>query len=122
VLLTQRTPLLDRVRQARGHAGPRRLPPTGLRWLASFGVIAVVLVVRNAYLFTTRVYEDSDFAANSIAVLQAKHFQLLTGNYSRLGFDHPGPAFLYRGASGCSTMSPTCSPLRGTGSCSPSCC
>jgi len=95
VLLTQRTPLLDRVRQARLHAGPRRLPPTGLRWLACFSVIAVVLVVRNVYLFTTRVYEDSDFAANSIAVLQAKHFQLLTGNYSRLGFDHPGPAFLY---------------------------
>jgi hypothetical protein len=95
VLITQRTPLLDRVRQARRHFGPRRVPPGAMRWLACFTAISTVLLVRNAYLFTAKVYEDSDFAANTIAVLQAKHFQLLTGNYSRLGFYHPGPAFLY---------------------------
>ena len=92
MLVTQRT---GQARQARWRLGLRWLWPGALRWLACFGVIAVVLLVRNAYLFTTRVYEDSDFAANTIAVLQAKHFQLLTGNYSRLGFYHPGPAFLY---------------------------
>jgi hypothetical protein len=95
VLVTQRTPLLDRVRQAHQRFAPHRVPPGASRWLACFAVTAGVLVVRNAYLFTTKVYEDSDFAANTIAVLQAKHFQLLTGNYSRLGFYHPGPAFLY---------------------------
>ena len=95
MLVTQRAPLLGRVRQARRRVGLHRLPPGGLRWLACFGAIGTALVVRNAYLFTTRIYEDSDFAANTIAVLQAKHFDLLTGNYSRLGFYHPGPAFLY---------------------------
>jgi hypothetical protein len=88
---------------------------TARRWLAypgssrgfpaavgvgSFLVFAVVLLVRNAYLFSTRIYENQDFAANTIAVLQAKHFQLLTGNYSKEGFFHPGPAFLYIMAGG----------------------
>jgi hypothetical protein len=68
--------------------------------LGSFLVFAVVLLVRNAYLFSTKIYENQDFAANTIAVLQAKHFQLLTGNYSKEGFFHPGPAFLYIMAAG----------------------
>jgi hypothetical protein len=69
-------------------------------WVGSFLTLSVVLVVRNAYLFTTKIYEDQDFAANTIAVLQAKHFDLLTGNYSKEGFYHPGPAFLYVMAAG----------------------
>lgn len=68
--------------------------------LGSFLVVTVVLLVRNGYLFSTKIYENQDFAANSIAVLQAKHFQLLTGNYSKEGFFHPGPAFLYVMAAG----------------------
>jgi hypothetical protein len=73
---------------------------TGRRFPAAVGIgtfliFAVVLLVRNAYLFSTKIYENQDFAANTIAVLQAKHFQLLTGNYSKEGFFHPGPAFLY---------------------------
>lgn len=95
MLVTERARLAAHLRGARQAFGPRRLPPRVLSWLACFLVIGTVLVARNAYLFTTRIYEDSDFAANTIAVLQAKHFQLLTGNYSRLGFYHPGPAFLY---------------------------
>jgi hypothetical protein len=87
-------------------------PSTGRRWLAdattgagrrfpavvgigTFLIFAVVLLARNAYLFSTKIYENQDFAANTIAVLQAKHFELLTGNYSKEGFFHPGPAFLY---------------------------
>ncbi|MGD0555821.1 MAG: hypothetical protein ABSA93_12655 [Streptosporangiaceae bacterium] len=88
----ERAQLAERLRRAR--QVPSR-PPRGLTWLASFVAIGAVLVAHNAYLFTTRIYEDSDFGADTIAVLQAKHFQLLTGNYSRLGFYHPGPAFLY---------------------------
>ncbi len=68
--------------------------------VGSFLVLAAVLLARNAYLFTTKIYENEDFAANSIAVLQAKHFHLLTGNYSKDRFYHPGPAFLYIMAGG----------------------
>ena len=81
-------------------SGRRRWSLTTVTWLGSFLALAVVLVVRNAYLFTTKIYEDMDFAANTIAVLQAKHFDLLTGNYSKEGFYHPGPAFLYVMAAG----------------------
>jgi hypothetical protein len=95
LFVKERAQLAGHLRQARQVFGRRRLPPRALSWLACFAVIGTVLVARNAYLFTTRIYEDSDFAADSIAVLQAKHFELLTGNYSRLGFYHPGPAFLY---------------------------
>lgn len=68
--------------------------------LGSFLVFTAVLLIRNAYLFSTRIYENQDYAANSIAVLQAKHFQLLLGNYSKENFYHPGPAFLYVMAAG----------------------
>jgi len=64
-------------------------------FVASFLVLAVLLVVRNRALFAVRVDEQGDAAANSILTIQAKHFALLVGNYSRLGFAHPGPAFLY---------------------------
>ena len=78
----------------------RRWSLPTVTWLGSFLTLAVMLVVRNAYLFTTKIYEDMDFAANTIAVLQAKRFDLLTGNYSKEGFYHPGPAFLYVMAAG----------------------
>lgn len=60
------------------------------------GVAAfVVFCVRNNWLFSFPVHEDGDFAANSILVNKAVHYHLLVGNYSREGFHHPGPAFLY---------------------------
>ena len=71
--------------------------PVGL-W--SFLLFAAVLLARNAYLFSAKIYENQDYAANTIAVLQAKHFQLLLGNYSKANFYHPGPAFLYVMAAG----------------------
>ena len=69
-------------------------------WAGSFVIIAGVLCVRNAFLFTSRVYEMADMAANSILIEQARRFQLLVGNYSRLGFHHPGPAYMYMQAAG----------------------
>jgi hypothetical protein len=51
-------------------------------------------------LFTTRLYETADEAANSVLVMQAQHFTLLHGNYSRTGFFHPGPAYMYVMAAG----------------------
>ncbi|NUP46438.1 MAG: hypothetical protein HOW97_03860 [Catenulispora sp.] len=53
------------------------------------------LLLRNRWVFTRTVYEYGDEALNSIQVRQGKALELLTGHYSRVGFHHPGPAFLY---------------------------
>ncbi len=67
-------------------------------WLVSglFGLACTtVMCIRNHSVFSVPIHEDTDYAANSILVNQAVHFHLLVGNYSREGFNHPGPAFLY---------------------------
>jgi hypothetical protein len=68
--------------------------------VAATAVLAVLLCVRNRFLFSTRLYEDADMGANSILVEQARHFTLLVGNYSRDHFHHPGPAYMYVMAAG----------------------
>jgi hypothetical protein len=76
-------------------------PPSTARSLsliiavATFVVLLAAMVARNTQLFTTHIVYDGDFAANAILIDKARHFQLLVGNYSRVGFNHPGPAFLY---------------------------
>jgi hypothetical protein len=62
--------------------------------------LVVVLLVRNRFLFSTRLYEDADMGADSILAEQARHFTLLVGNYSRDHFHHPGPAYMYVMAAG----------------------
>jgi hypothetical protein len=62
--------------------------------------VLVLLLIRNGFLFTTRLDEGGDSGANSILIEQAKRFTLLVGNYSREGFNHPGPAYLYAQAFG----------------------
>ncbi|WP_460491898.1 hypothetical protein [Dactylosporangium cerinum] len=62
---------------------------------AAFLTLATLLVLRNWALFSVVINEGGDSGANSILVLRAKDFDQLVGNYSRLGFNHPGPAFLY---------------------------
>lgn len=64
-------------------------------WGAPFAALFLVLLARNAFLFSTRLYEQGDSGANSILIEQALHFRLLIGNYSREGFNHPGPAYMY---------------------------
>jgi hypothetical protein len=66
-----------------------------LPWAGPFAVVLGILLVRNAWLFSTPVYEDADMGAYSIQIEQARRFALLVGNYSREKFNHPGPAFLY---------------------------
>ena len=78
----------------------RRLPSGVLVAVAAGLATFAVLLCRNAYVFSARIYEDSDFAANSILVNQAQHLRLLVGNYSRVHFNHPGPALLYVEAGG----------------------
>jgi hypothetical protein len=65
-------------------------------WVLTF----VILCARNTFVFNVRIYEDGDAAANSILVDKALRFHLLVGHYSRVGFHHPGPAYLYVQAAG----------------------
>jgi hypothetical protein len=58
-------------------------------------VVFAALLVRNRWVFSRVVHEYGDEALNSIQVRQGKAFELLIGHYSRVGFHHPGPAFLY---------------------------
>ncbi len=90
-------------------SNPPELPRRGRRRAADFAlhpwiwaecalvaiVGAVALALRNSYVFSYPIHENTDYAANSILVNQAVRFHLLIGNYSREGFNHPGPAFLY---------------------------
>lgn len=66
-------------------------------WLALGVLIIVATVMLAASLPVARLvtFEYTDYAANSLLVLDAKNLSLLKGNYSRVGFNHPGPAFLY---------------------------
>jgi hypothetical protein len=73
---------------------------SGYIWAPPFAVLLAILCVRNRFLFSEKLYEQGDAGANSILITQAKHFTLLVGNYSREGFNHPGPAYLYVQAAG----------------------
>ena len=86
-----RGPADDRARRARVFG----IPATAIAWAFPFALVLGVLLVRNAFLFSTPEYEDADMGANSILIEQARRFSLLVGNYSREHFNHPGPAFLY---------------------------
>ena len=69
-------------------------------WPVAFSAILAILLTRGGFLFTTPLHESGDSAANSILVRQAEHFTLLHGNYSREGYFHPGPAYIYILAAG----------------------
>ena len=75
--------------------GGDRRGPRGVRFWWVFPVFAALLLFRSRDLFTRLIVEEGDAAANSILVEQAKGFSQLVGNYSRIGFHHPGPGFLY---------------------------
>jgi hypothetical protein len=90
--------------RAVGAVGPAAAEPIHLAegarrpwwiWAIPFGLLFALLCARNGFLFTTRLYEQGDAGANSILITQAKHFTLLIGSYSREGFNHPGPAYMY---------------------------
>ncbi len=69
-------------------------------FLVSAICVALFIIVFGQTFSSVHLHETGDFAANSLLVHQAKHFSLLVGNYSRIGFNHPGPAFLYVLAAG----------------------
>ena len=64
-------------------------------WAVPFAVLTAVLVARNWFLFSTKLYEQGDMASNTLRIEEARHFTLLIGDYSRLRFSHPGPAYFY---------------------------
>lgn len=69
-------------------------------FVVCFVVLLALLVSENRHLFGTAIHEDGDDAANSIIIQDAKNLRLLHGNYSRVGFNHPGPADFYVQAAG----------------------
>lgn len=79
-------------------------PSAALRpwWMATVLWLAfsLVLAVAGRELFHTAVYEEGDNAANALNIARAKCGAELYGNYSRFGFNHPGPAFFYCYAAG----------------------
>lgn len=90
----------DSARPGDGAAGPADSPRPSRRrpwwvWAVPFAGVLAVLLARNAFLFTTPLYETADVGADSILIEQARRFSLFVGNYSREHFNHPGPAFLY---------------------------
>ncbi|THC45646.1 hypothetical protein [Massilia sp. Mn16-1_5] len=80
-------------------SAPAFAPPWWQR-LALVLLLAAVLVASNWSVIGTVNYELGDFAANSLLIQDAKSLALFTGNYSRVGFNHPGPAILYVLAAG----------------------
>ncbi|WP_114240539.1 hypothetical protein [Dyella sp. C9] len=53
-----------------------------------------------AYIFGPAVIETGDYAANALQIIDAGHFKDIYGNYSRWGFNHPGPFFFYAYSAG----------------------
>lgn len=64
-------------------------------WLGVFILTTALLIFANRAQILTSSYAIGDAAANSLLILDAKSFHLWVGNYSRVGFNHPGPAILY---------------------------
>ena len=71
-----------------------RMPP-GAWTTAVFVCAALLIVVAGWPVIHAINVEIGDFAANSLLIQDAKSFALWKGNYSRIGFNHPGPAILY---------------------------
>lgn len=59
-----------------------------------FICISSLLIFSNWDSISAFNIEVGDFAANSLLIQDAKSFNLWVGNYSRVGFNHPGPAIL----------------------------
>ena len=69
--------------------------PSFLTWIVLFLLIVAALAGVEWNMLRNVNLEASDFAANSLLIQDAKRLHLIYGNYSRVGFNHPGPAILY---------------------------
>ena len=77
-----------------------RTPGVWLPLLLFASLVAYLLFAERALLFGPLVLPTGDSAADDLLVQQALHLRLLHGNYSRFGFYHPGPWFLFVAAAG----------------------
>lgn len=65
-------------------------------WVTLWFCLSIALVAPHWHFFTAGYYTElGDWGANALQIYDAKHFQALYGNYSRWGFNHPGPLFFY---------------------------
>lgn len=71
-----------------------------IEFAAFFSLTFIALLALGSHDIFNANYETGDFAANSLLIQDAKNFNLFVGNYSRIGFNHPGPAILYFLAAG----------------------
>ena len=75
---------------------PSRWPssPYALALVLAAGLFGLLLLNNSRYLFHTELYENHDWASDSLFVQDAERGVLLHGHYSRWHFFHPGPALL----------------------------
>jgi hypothetical protein len=75
----------------------QKLPRRRALWLYAglLLLLAIIFAASNWPAIMTVNLELGDFAANSLLIQDAKSLSLVHGNYSRVGFNHPGPAILY---------------------------
>ena len=66
----------------------------GVALLLAVVIVGLLLLNNRHYIFQTELFENGDWAADSLLVRDAKHGGLIHGHYSRWNFYHPGPAFL----------------------------
>ena len=64
-------------------------------WLLAVVLFAIILLNNSQLIFHSRIYEQDDYAADSLQILKAKQFHETLGHYCRFQFHHPGPAFFY---------------------------
>jgi hypothetical protein len=76
-----------------------RLSP-GIVAAALGALVLAALLYADRPIYGAVFHETQDLAANSLLVQDAKRLALVNGNYSRVGFNHPGPAILYVLAAG----------------------
>lgn len=67
----------------------------GKALLVAVLLAAIALLIGRNFIFGPAVLEGGDFAANALSINRAKNFLEIYGNYSRWGFNHPGPFFFY---------------------------
>lgn len=72
----------------------------GWAWVLLFLAIGLVIAYAGRASIFANNMEVGDFAANSVLIQDAKTLSLWVGNYSRVQFNHPGPAILYVLAAG----------------------
>ncbi len=72
------------------------ISPLLRRIIFTTAFVVVTLTLKHwTYYFGPAVFETGDYAANALQITGAKHFAEIHGNYSRWGFNHPGPIFFY---------------------------